>query len=92
MSFTPDPTLIGSVSGQLVLKDDALNTGAPGYETQSISLSETATPTYTLAAMIIACAGKHAERIERDLQLDGGQWLDRVRPAHRHHRRRQRCP
>ena len=49
MSFTPDPTLSGSVNGQLVLKDDAMN--APGYITQSIGLSGTATATATLPTL-----------------------------------------
>ncbi len=49
MSFTPDPTLSGSVNGQLVLKDDALN--APSFITQSIALSGTATATATLPTL-----------------------------------------
>jgi NHL repeat len=41
ISFTP--TTIGSISGSLVTTDDNLNASAPGYTTQSIALSGTAT-------------------------------------------------
>jgi len=41
ISFTP--TTIGSISGSLVTTDDNLNATAPGYVTQSIALSGTAT-------------------------------------------------
>ncbi len=42
VSFTP--TVAGSLSGSLVLTDNNLNAPAPGYTTQSIALSGTATP------------------------------------------------
>ena len=41
ISFTP--TTVGSISGSLVTTDDNLNASAPGYATQSIALSGTAT-------------------------------------------------
>jgi hypothetical protein len=41
ISFTP--TAVGSISGSLVIADDNLNAAAPGYATQSIALSGTAT-------------------------------------------------
>ena len=36
------PTTVGNLSGSVVLTDNALNAGAPGYTTQTISLSGTA--------------------------------------------------
>jgi sugar lactone lactonase YvrE len=38
------PTAAGSLSGALAVTDNNLNAGAPGYVTQNISLSGTATP------------------------------------------------
>lgn len=37
------PAALGSISGAIVLRDNALNAAAPGYTTQSIALSGTAT-------------------------------------------------
>jgi len=44
------PTAAGALGGSLVLTDNNLNAAAPGYATQTIALSGTATPGFTLSA------------------------------------------
>ena len=48
------PTAAGSISGSLVLTDNNLNAAGPGYATQSISLSGTATQIVTQLAFATA--------------------------------------
>jgi sugar lactone lactonase YvrE len=43
LTISFEPAEVGSISGSLVLTDNALNTSAPNYATQSILLSGTAT-------------------------------------------------
>jgi hypothetical protein len=53
LSISFQPASVGSISGSLMLMDNALNAAAPGYATQSIALSGTATkatPTNTLVS------------------------------------------
>jgi hypothetical protein len=50
LTISFEPAAVGSISGSLVLTDNALNASAPNYATQSIVLSGTATqatPTIT---------------------------------------------